>query len=146
MSVLTGHWPVRFLLRVVRRSSCGVSLVVVSKLVASTRSVGQDLPRGAVKSMIEFQENRNIAAAPLINCLIVVTNNQFKWHHGSTESRPQDAIGPDVYFCPYSGETAPPDQWLTEEQAGCARRLSLGEGMRLVQDELRQLERSTTAA
>jgi hypothetical protein len=66
---------------------------------------------------------------------------QFKWHHRPTESRPQDAVDPDVYFCPYCGQTAPLDQWLTKEQAECAQRLALGEGMRLLEDEFKELER-----
>lgn len=41
---------------------------------------------------------------------------QFKWFYGATETRPEDAADPDVYHCPYCGETAPPDHWWTREQ------------------------------
>jgi Zn ribbon nucleic-acid-binding protein len=41
---------------------------------------------------------------------------QFKWFHGTTADRPDDAIDPDCYFCPYCSEPAPGDQWWTNEQ------------------------------
>ncbi len=41
---------------------------------------------------------------------------QFKWHHGPTGERPDGAVDPAVYWCPYCGETAPPDHWWTTEQ------------------------------
>lgn len=69
---------------------------------------------------------------------------QFKWHHGPIEDCPNDAIDPNVYFCPYCGETAPPDQWLTKEQVECAQRLALGESMRFLQDGFKELERKTS--
>ncbi len=68
---------------------------------------------------------------------------QFKWHHGPTESRPVDAVDPDVYFCPYCGETAPPDHWFTREQIESVQRLALSETKKAVDDQFRQLERST---
>lgn len=60
---------------------------------------------------------------------------QFKWHHGPTEDRPEDAIEPDVYWCPYCGETAPPDQWWTVDQLEFAKAGIAGPVMRDVADE-----------
>lgn len=40
----------------------------------------------------------------------------FKWHDGSTADRPQDAIDPLHYTCPYCGELADGDSWWTTEQ------------------------------
>ncbi len=67
---------------------------------------------------------------------------QFKWHHGPTEDRPTDALDPSMYFCPYCGESAPPDQWWTQDQIDYARGLATPEAMRLVRDEFRELEES----
>ena len=68
---------------------------------------------------------------------------QFKWHHGPADARPEDIADPPVYFCPYCGETAAPDQWWTTEQAEYAQQLALGEGMKIFEDEFERLERST---
>ena len=46
---------------------------------------------------------------------------QFKWHHGPTEARPDDFQDPAVYWCPYCGDTAPPDAWWTAEQISFAQ-------------------------
>jgi len=41
---------------------------------------------------------------------------EFKWHYGPTDDRPASFVDPPVYFCPYCGNSAPPDQWWTEGQ------------------------------
>jgi len=47
---------------------------------------------------------------------------EFKWHHASAEDRSDDE--PPVCFCPYCGESAPLDQWWTEEQAEYVRSIA----------------------
>ncbi len=61
---------------------------------------------------------------------------EFKWHHGPTEGRPDDYADPDVYWCPYCGETAPGDHWWTEVQLEHAQETLAGPAMRMVADEL----------
>lgn len=61
---------------------------------------------------------------------------QFKWHHGPTVDRPASAIDPDVYFCPYCGESAPPQHWWTNEQLQYARGLLAGPAMNMVADSI----------
>lgn len=41
---------------------------------------------------------------------------EFKWHHGPTETRPDDAVDPPAYSCPLCGEQAAQDQWSTQAQ------------------------------
>lgn len=45
------------------------------------------------------------------NCM-----REFKWHHGPTDDRPDDAVDPEEYFCPYCGQRADHDSWWTQEQ------------------------------
>lgn len=66
---------------------------------------------------------------------------QFKWHHGPTDDRPDDADEPSVYTCPYCGETAPPDAWWTPEQLELARQTMVGPALRHIADELRDATR-----
>jgi len=42
---------------------------------------------------------------------------QFKWFNGATADRPEDAVDPDNYCCPYCGVPADHGQWWTKEQA-----------------------------
>ncbi len=60
---------------------------------------------------------------------------QFKWHHGPTDERPEDAADPEVYWCPYCGETAPPDHWWTSEQLEFAQASIAGPAIRDIADE-----------
>lgn len=41
---------------------------------------------------------------------------QFKWHHGATDTRPENAEDPLEYFCPYCGRPSPLENWWTSEQ------------------------------
>jgi len=41
---------------------------------------------------------------------------QFKWHHGPTETRPADAVDPARYSCPSCGRQVNHDEWLTADQ------------------------------
>jgi hypothetical protein len=41
---------------------------------------------------------------------------EFKWHHGPTDSRPDDAADPPQYSCPLCGTKAGHDQWFTQPQ------------------------------
>ena len=73
---------------------------------------------------------------------------QFKWHDGSTEGRPEDAIDPLVYFCPYCGEPAETDQWWTQEQIEFVTQSAAGPIMEMAEDELSRatnLKVTTTA-
>ena len=40
---------------------------------------------------------------------------EFKWHHGPVEGAPHEPSA-EVYFCPYCGVGAAPDQWFTQAQ------------------------------
>ncbi len=40
---------------------------------------------------------------------------EFKWHNGPTEDRPEGEEDPPVYHCPRCGASAAPDQWWTPE-------------------------------
>lgn len=40
---------------------------------------------------------------------------EFKWHHGPTDTRPDDAVDPR-YTCPLCGKQANHDQWFTQDQ------------------------------
>ena len=68
---------------------------------------------------------------------------QFKWHHRPTDDRPDDAVDPDVYCCPYCGRSAPLDHWWTGEQLEHVQRLGIGEAAREVGDIFRDLERKS---
>lgn len=61
---------------------------------------------------------------------------QFKWHHGPTESRPKDEADPAVYYCPLCGVSAAPDQWWTQEQLTFIQESAAGPALREVSDEL----------
>lgn len=61
---------------------------------------------------------------------------QFKWHHGPTDDRPADVPEPLVYHCPLCGESAPPDQWFTDEQVAYIHASATGPVLRAVADEL----------
>jgi DNA-directed RNA polymerase subunit RPC12/RpoP len=50
---------------------------------------------------------------------------EFKWHHGPTEGVAAQDEPPDVYHCPYCGESAGPDQWYTSEQVETIRAAAL---------------------
>ena len=66
---------------------------------------------------------------------------QFKWHSGPTDDRPEDAIDPDVYSCPYCGETAPLDEWWTRAQLEFAKASLVGPVLDQLEDDLRGVTR-----
>jgi hypothetical protein len=41
---------------------------------------------------------------------------EFKWHHGPTDTRPDDAADPPRFYCPLCGQRANHDQWFTQDQ------------------------------
>lgn len=41
---------------------------------------------------------------------------EFKWHHGTTDAAPTDFIYPDLYWCPRCGKSADHDSWWTTAQ------------------------------
>jgi hypothetical protein len=63
---------------------------------------------------------------------------QFKWYAGSTDDKPSDAVDPEVYCCPYCGETASRDHWWTRDQIEYAKAAVSGPVNRLLADELRR--------
>ena len=64
---------------------------------------------------------------------------QFKWHHGPTDSRPPDAVDPNIYSCPYCGETAALGDWWTREQIEYVqRRTSSGPLIRSLAEETKR--------
>src|SRR4051812_38278202 len=64
---------------------------------------------------------------------------QLKWHHGPTESRPNDVPEPPVYVCPYCGGTATPDAWWTTEQLEYAQYFALADGARELETEMKKM-------
>ncbi len=66
---------------------------------------------------------------------------EFKWHSGPTEDRPADAAYPPFYYCPYCGQPAGHEEWLTEAQREHIQQLIEGEGARTINDELQRLAR-----
>lgn len=63
---------------------------------------------------------------------------EFKWHHGPTDERPEDVEDPPVYFCPYCGDSAPPDHWWTKDQLDFAQRTVVGPAIREMADDLKK--------
>lgn len=68
-------------------------------------------------------------------------NREFKWHSGPTAERPDNAVDPTLYYCPYCGEAAEPDQWWTEAQLAHAQDLISGETARLLNNEMQRMAR-----
>lgn len=50
----------------------------------------------------------------------------FRWHDGPVGDVPDDAPGPDEYYCPYCGAAAPADEWLTTDQVEALQQLAFG--------------------
>lgn len=67
---------------------------------------------------------------------------QFKWFYGETSERPDDAMDPEVYFCPYCAVPAPTDQWMTVEQVQHAQEAIAPELNQMLNDELKKIARS----
>ena len=63
---------------------------------------------------------------------------QFKWHHGPTVDRPEDAIDPPMYYCPYCGEPSVADEWWTQEQIEFIEQSARGPAMQEIVDELQR--------
>src|SRR5687768_14546838 len=63
---------------------------------------------------------------------------EFKWHDGPTDDRPDDAADPLMYYCPYCGAPAGPDEWWTQAQLDYAEAMAAGPAVREVADQLRQ--------
>ena len=61
---------------------------------------------------------------------------QFKWHYGPTELRPETEVDPDVYHCPYCGETATTESWWTPEQTEYAQGIIAGPTIQEIANEL----------
>lgn len=61
---------------------------------------------------------------------------RFKWFDGERDDKPEDVGDPDVYFCPLCGQTAPPDEWFTDEQVAYIRGQVAGPAVDWVAREL----------
>jgi hypothetical protein len=64
---------------------------------------------------------------------------QFKWHNGSTSDQPEGEVIPSVYHCPLCGDSAPPDEWWTEEQIDFIQGSTAGPALREASDELKNM-------
>src|SRR5689334_13260386 len=69
---------------------------------------------------------------------------EFKWHHGPTDERPTDFADPPIYYCPYCGQPAGVDEWLTAEQVEYVQRMIAGPAMREVASELDVIARRSS--
>lgn len=58
----------------------------------------------------------------------------FKWLHAEPTDESREP--PTCYFCPYCGESSPPDQWYTDEQVDYLQAVAANEAMRMVESEL----------
>jgi Zn ribbon nucleic-acid-binding protein len=63
-------------------------------------------------------------------------NREFKWHEGPTDDRPDHAVEPPMYYCPYCGLAAGADEWWTEAQLDYAEAIAAGPAMREIADQL----------
>jgi hypothetical protein len=66
-------------------------------------------------------------------------NQEFKWHNGSTDDRPDGEADPPVYHCPRCGLSAAPDQWWTQEQIAFIQESMSGPVLREVSDQLEKV-------
>lgn len=66
---------------------------------------------------------------------------QFKWHHGPTDDRPNDAEDPPTYHCPYCGEPAETGSWWTDEQVEYAREIATAQTALALNQEFAQFSR-----
>lgn len=71
---------------------------------------------------------------------------EFKWFTEETEDRPEGAVDPEVYFCPYCGVAAPPDQWWTSAQLEYARDAAMAPVSDMVNDELKKIARRSSGS
>jgi endogenous inhibitor of DNA gyrase (YacG/DUF329 family) len=70
---------------------------------------------------------------------------EFKWHHGSTEHRPADAVDPARYTCPLCGKQADHDEWFTQDQLRYRQEMVDFYAVDVVNDEMkRQFGRNYT--
>lgn len=75
------------------------------------------------------------------NCI-----REFKWFTEETAGRPEEAIDPEVYFCPYCGVSAPVNHWWTKAQLDYAQEYAMAPMSDYIEDELKDLERSSRSS
>ena len=63
---------------------------------------------------------------------------EFKWHEEPTDDRPDNAVNPPMYYCPYCGTAAGPDEWWTEAQLDYAEAMAAGPALREMAEQMRQ--------
>lgn len=62
----------------------------------------------------------------------------FKWHHGQTATRPDDAVDPTRYSCPLCGRQANHDEWFTDDQVRFQRETVSFYAMDIVNAQMQQ--------
>ena len=80
---------------------------------------------------VEFNLDDGFLRRECPNC-----ERQFKWHHGPMDDRPDDAVDPPQYTCPYCGEPGANDAWWTPEQLDYIMEAAQGPAMEMIADEL----------
>jgi endogenous inhibitor of DNA gyrase (YacG/DUF329 family) len=68
---------------------------------------------------------------------------EFKWHHGPTNSRPDDAVDPPRYTCPLCGKQADHDQWFTQDQVHYQQQVVEFYAMDAVNDAMKEAVRGS---
>ncbi|MFH9134481.1 hypothetical protein [Streptomyces sp. NPDC017524] len=68
--------------------------------------------------------------------------SQFKWHHGPANEEAEQQ-SPTAYYCPLCGQPAGLDSWWTQEQIDYTRGVIAPGVARLVEDELKNVFKST---
>jgi hypothetical protein len=61
---------------------------------------------------------------------------QFKWHNGPANEDAEQQATVDSYFCPFCGQSAAPDQWLTTEQVDHIRGVAMPTLIQSIDEEL----------
>ena len=61
---------------------------------------------------------------------------EFKWHHGPTETRPADVTDPPRFTCPLCGDPANHDAWFTQAQVAYQHELVGFYAMDAINDEM----------
>ncbi len=94
-----------------------------------------------MKTKISFPLDNGFLRRECPNC-----RRSFKWHHGPTNTRPDDFADPDQYHCPYCGVQADVESWFTQKQLDYITRLAGNEFSGVIKAEmdraLKPLEKS----
>lgn len=69
--------------------------------------------------------------------------DEFKWHYGPTDSRPDGIVDPPLYTCPLCGAKADGDRWFTQDQVRYQQQLVEFYMFDAVNDEMKRAFRSS---